>query len=131
MIRRPPRSTRTDTLFPYTTLFRSEGKTLDEMYEATRGKGFGAEVQRRVLIGTYVLSAGYYDPYYNTPRRMRSPIAPDFTHTYETVYALLTSTAPSAALAMRDKKEYPPAQYLNDLIPEQRRHSAQPGTPPP
>src|SRR3546814_6804249 len=50
---------------------REEGKTLDEMYEATRGKGFGAEVQRRVLIGTYVLSAGYYDAYYNKARRVR------------------------------------------------------------
>src|SRR3546814_19722418 len=51
---------------------REEGGTLDEMYEATRGKGFGAEVQRRVLIGTYVLSAGYYDAYYNKARRVRS-----------------------------------------------------------
>src|SRR3546814_8564823 len=64
---------------------REEGKTLDEMYEATRGKGFGAEVQRRVLIGTYVLSAGYYDAYYNKARRVRSLIAQDFTKAYETV----------------------------------------------
>src|SRR3546814_3379687 len=63
---------------------REEGKTLDEMYEATRGKGFGAEVQRLVLIGTYVLSAGYYDAYYNKARRVRSLIAHDVTKAYET-----------------------------------------------
>ena len=67
---------------------REDGKTLDEMYEATRGKGFGAEVQRRVLIGTYVLSAGYYDAYYNKARRVRSLIAGDFTKAYETVDAI-------------------------------------------
>src|SRR3546814_5501927 len=75
--------------------------------EATRGKGFGAEVQRRVLIGTYVLSAGYYDAYYNKARRVRSLIAQDFTKAYETVDAILTPTAPSAAFGMGDKMDDP------------------------
>ncbi|HEY9538865.1 MAG TPA: amidase family protein, partial [Kiloniellaceae bacterium] len=95
---------------------REEGKTLDEMYEATRGKGFGAEVQRRVLIGTYVLSAGYYDAYYNKARRVRSLIAQDFTKAYETVDAILTPTAPSAAFGMGDKMDDPIAMYLNDVF---------------
>src|SRR3546814_6315645 len=82
------------------------------MYEATRGKGFGAEVQRRVLIGTYVLSAGYYDAYYNKARRVRSLIAGDFAKAYETVDAILTPTAPSAAFGMGDKMDDPIAMYL-------------------
>jgi len=95
---------------------REDGKTLDEMYEATRGKGFGAEVQRRVLIGTYVLSAGYYDAYYNKARKVRSLIAGDFTKAYETVDAILTPTAPSAAFGMGDKMDDPIAMYLNDVF---------------
>jgi aspartyl-tRNA(Asn)/glutamyl-tRNA(Gln) amidotransferase subunit A len=95
---------------------REVGKTLDEMYEATRGKGFGAEVQRRVLIGTYVLSAGYYDAYYNKARRVRSLIARDFAKAYETVDAILTPTAPSAAFGMGDKMDDPIAMYLNDVF---------------
>src|SRR3546814_5506244 len=86
------------------------------MYEATRGKGFGAEVQRRVLIGTYVLSAGYYDAYYNKARRVRSLIAGDFAKAYETVDAILTPTAPSAAFGMGDKMDDPIAMYLNDVF---------------
>jgi aspartyl-tRNA(Asn)/glutamyl-tRNA(Gln) amidotransferase subunit A len=86
------------------------------MYEATRGKGFGAEVQRRILIGTYVLSAGYYDAYYNKARRVRSLIARDFAQAYEKVDAILTPTAPSAAFAMGDKMDDPIAMYLNDVF---------------
>ena len=95
---------------------REEGKTLDEMYEATRGKGFGAEVQRRVLMGTYVLSAGYYDAYYNKARRVRSLIARDFAKAYEKVDAILTPTAPSPAFGMGDKMDDPIAMYLNDVF---------------
>jgi aspartyl-tRNA(Asn)/glutamyl-tRNA(Gln) amidotransferase subunit A len=95
---------------------REDGRTLDEMYEVTRGKGFGAEVQRRVLIGTYVLSAGYYDAYYNKARRVRSLIAGDFAKAYETVDAILTPTAPSAAFGMGDKMDDPIAMYLNDVF---------------
>ncbi|MGF1629601.1 MAG: Asp-tRNA(Asn)/Glu-tRNA(Gln) amidotransferase subunit GatA [Kiloniellaceae bacterium] len=95
---------------------REEGKTLDEMYEATRGKGFGAEVQRRVLMGTYVLSAGYYDAYYNKARKVRSLIAGDFAKAYENVDAILTPTAPSPAFGMGDKMDDPIAMYLNDVF---------------
>ncbi|GAB4357052.1 MAG: Asp-tRNA(Asn)/Glu-tRNA(Gln) amidotransferase subunit GatA [Kiloniellaceae bacterium] len=95
---------------------REEGKTLDAMYEATRGKGFGAEVQRRILMGTYVLSAGYYDAYYNKARKVRSLIAGDFAKAYEKVDAILTPTAPSAAFGMGDKMDDPIAMYLNDVF---------------
>ena len=80
---------------------RVPGETLDEMYEATRGQGFGAEVKRRVLIGTYVLSAGYYDAYYNKARRVRTLILNDFKQAYEKVDVVLTPTAPSAGLRHR------------------------------
>ena len=86
------------------------------MYEATRGEGFGAEVKRRVLIGTYVLSAGYYDAYYNKARQVRSLIARDFDEAYEKVDVLLTPTAPSAAFAMGEKMDDPIAMYLNDVF---------------
>jgi aspartyl-tRNA(Asn)/glutamyl-tRNA(Gln) amidotransferase subunit A len=89
---------------------------LDEMYEATRGEGFGAEVKRRVLIGTYVLSAGYYDAYYNKARRVRSLILRDFTEAFATVDAILTPTAPSAPFAMGEKMDDPIAMYLNDVF---------------
>ena len=95
---------------------RVPGETLDDMYEATRGEGFGAEVKRRVLIGTYVLSAGYYDAYYNKARRIRTLIANDFKAAYEKVDVVLTPTAPSAAFGMGDKMDDPVAMYLNDVF---------------
>ena len=95
---------------------RVEAPSLTELYEATRGEGFGAEVKRRVLIGTYVLSAGYYDAYYNQARRVRSVIARDFDEAFETVDAILTPTAPSAAFAHGDKMDDPIAMYLNDVF---------------
>ncbi len=95
---------------------RVPAEDLQEMYEATRGEGFGAEVKRRVLIGTYVLSAGYYDAYYNKARRVRSLIARDFTEAFEMVDVLLTPTAPSAAFPLGDKMDDPIAMYLNDIF---------------
>ena len=95
---------------------RVEGESLDAMYEATRGAGFGAEVKRRVLIGTYVLSAGYYDAYYNKARRVRSLILKDFTDAFATVDAILTPTSPSDAFAIGDKMDDPIAMYLNDVF---------------
>jgi aspartyl-tRNA(Asn)/glutamyl-tRNA(Gln) amidotransferase subunit A len=89
---------------------------LTEMYEATRGEGFGAEVKRRVLIGTYVLSAGYYDAYYNKARRVRTLILKDFTDAFETVDVVLTPTAPSAAFPVGEKLDDPIAMYLNDVF---------------
>ncbi len=95
---------------------RVEGGSLDEMYELTRAAGFGAEVRRRVLIGTYVLSAGYYDAYYLKAQRVRTLIARDFATAFELVDCILTPTAPSAAFAIGEKTEDPIAMYLNDVF---------------
>jgi aspartyl-tRNA(Asn)/glutamyl-tRNA(Gln) amidotransferase subunit A len=89
---------------------------LAQMYEKTRAEGFGAEVKRRVLIGTYVLSAGYYDAYYNKARQVRALIARDFSEAFKEVDVLLTPTAPSAAFAAGDKMDDPVAMYLNDVF---------------
>jgi aspartyl-tRNA(Asn)/glutamyl-tRNA(Gln) amidotransferase subunit A len=95
---------------------RVPGETLDEMYCNTRGAGFGREVRRRVLIGTYVLSAGYYDAYYLQAQKVRMLIARDFAKAFETVDAILTPTAPSAAFAVGEKMDDPIAMYLNDVF---------------
>ncbi|HEV2302798.1 MAG TPA: Asp-tRNA(Asn)/Glu-tRNA(Gln) amidotransferase subunit GatA [Stellaceae bacterium] len=95
---------------------RVEGKSLEEMYESTRAEGFGAEVRRRVMIGTYALSAGYYDAYYLKAQRVRSLIARDFTRAFERVDCLLAPTAPSAAFAIGAMSEDPVAMYLNDVF---------------
>ena len=95
---------------------RVPGETLDEMYENTRGQGFGAEVRRRVLIGTYVLSAGYYDAYYVKAQKLRTLIAHDFESAFKTVDVILTPTAPSAAFVIGDKMDDPIAMYLNDVF---------------
>jgi len=95
---------------------RVEGDSLDEMYELTRAAGFGVEVRRRVLIGTYVLSAGYYDAYYLKAQRVRTLIARDFASALERVDCILTPTAPSAAFAIGEKSDDPIAMYLNDVF---------------
>jgi aspartyl-tRNA(Asn)/glutamyl-tRNA(Gln) amidotransferase subunit A len=95
---------------------RVPGETLEEMYELTRAAGFGAEVRRRVLIGTYVLSAGYYDAYYLKAQRVRTLIARDFAAAFERVDCLLTPTAPSASFAIGEKTDDPVAMYLNDVF---------------
>jgi aspartyl-tRNA(Asn)/glutamyl-tRNA(Gln) amidotransferase subunit A len=95
---------------------RVPGESLDEMYELTRGEGFGEEVQRRVLIGTYVLSAGYYDAYYVKAQQVRTLIARDFQNAFHDVDVLLTPTAPSAAFAKGEKMDDPIAMYLNDVF---------------
>ncbi|MBI3706910.1 MAG: Asp-tRNA(Asn)/Glu-tRNA(Gln) amidotransferase subunit GatA, partial [Proteobacteria bacterium] len=95
---------------------RVPGDSLDELYEATRAAGFGAEVRRRVLIGTYVLSAGYYDAYYLKAQRVRALIARDFTEAFKRCDALLTPATPSAAFAQGDKMDDPIAMYLNDVF---------------
>ena len=76
---------------------RVPGKTLDELYENTRSEGFGAEVQRRILIGTYVLSAGYYDAYYLKAQKVRRLITQDFELAFQKVDVILTPTTPSAS----------------------------------
>ena len=95
---------------------RVPGKDLPEMYQNTRGAGFGKETRRRILIGTYVLSAGYYDAYYKKAQRIRSLIARDFKQAFEICDVLLTPTAPTAAFAAGDKMDDPVAMYLNDVF---------------
>ncbi|HEX6842930.1 MAG TPA: Asp-tRNA(Asn)/Glu-tRNA(Gln) amidotransferase subunit GatA, partial [Stellaceae bacterium] len=94
---------------------RVPGETLDEMYENTRAKGFGAEVKRRVLIGTYVLSAGYYDAYYLKAQQVRTLIARDFGEAFRRCDVILTPTAPSAAFGIGETTD-PLAMYLNDVF---------------
>ncbi len=94
---------------------RREGATLEELYENTRA-GFGAEVRRRVMIGTYVLSAGYYDAYYLKAQRVRALIARDFAEAFDKVDAILAPTAPSDAFAIGDIVDDPIAMYLNDVF---------------
>jgi aspartyl-tRNA(Asn)/glutamyl-tRNA(Gln) amidotransferase subunit A len=95
---------------------RVEGANLTDTYEKSRAEGFGAEVKRRILIGTYVLSAGYYDAYYLKALKVRRRIADDFDQAFEKVDALLTPTAPSAAFQLGDKSDDPVAMYLNDIF---------------
>ncbi len=95
---------------------RADGGSLGEVYENTRAEGFGAEVKRRVLIGTYVLSAGYYDAYYLRAQKVRRRIAQDFDAAFAQVDALLTPTAPSAAFALGERMSDPVAMYLNDVF---------------
>jgi aspartyl-tRNA(Asn)/glutamyl-tRNA(Gln) amidotransferase subunit A len=95
---------------------RVEGETPDEMYELTRAAGFGAEVKRRVLIGAYVLSAGYYDAYYLKAQKVRALVARDFAQAFERVDAILAPTAPSAAFAIGEISDDPVAMYLNDVF---------------
>jgi aspartyl-tRNA(Asn)/glutamyl-tRNA(Gln) amidotransferase subunit A len=95
---------------------RESGEDITGMYEATRGAGFGAEVQRRILIGTYVLSAGYYDAYYTKALKVRRLIASDFEVAFKDVDAILTPTTPSAAFAAGEKSDDPISMYLNDVF---------------
>ena len=89
---------------------------LNDMYEATRAAGFGAEVKRRIMIGTYVLSAGFYDAYFNQAQKVRALIARDFAAAFKDVDLLLTPTAPSAAFGLGEKTSDPIAMYLNDVF---------------
>jgi aspartyl-tRNA(Asn)/glutamyl-tRNA(Gln) amidotransferase subunit A len=95
---------------------REDGANLTETYEKTRAAGFGAEVKRRILIGTYVLSAGYYDAYYVKALKVRRRIADDFDQAFQKVDALLTPTAPSAAFELGANSDDPVAMYLNDIF---------------
>jgi aspartyl-tRNA(Asn)/glutamyl-tRNA(Gln) amidotransferase subunit A len=95
---------------------REDGADLRELYERTRASGFGAEVRRRVLIGTYVLSAGYYDAYYLRAQKVRALILRDFTDAFQQVDALVTPTAPSAAFAQGENMDDPVKMYLNDVF---------------
>ncbi|MBT3902893.1 MAG: Asp-tRNA(Asn)/Glu-tRNA(Gln) amidotransferase subunit GatA [Pelagibacteraceae bacterium] len=91
-------------------------KSLDDMYELTRSEGFGKEVKRRILIGTYVLSAGYYDAYYLKAQKVRKLIADDFVKAFKECDLILTPTAPSAAFPLNEKQDDPIKMYLNDVF---------------
>jgi aspartyl-tRNA(Asn)/glutamyl-tRNA(Gln) amidotransferase subunit A len=93
-----------------------EGAGLQDMYAATRAAGFGDEVKRRILIGTYVLSAGFYDAYYTQAQKVRALIARDFEQAWEQCDVLLAPTTPTAAFALGDKLDDPLAMYLNDVF---------------
>src|SRR6202012_2116930 len=96
---------------------RVPGKSIGEMYENTRAEGFGAEVRRRVMIGTYVLSAGYYDAYYLRAQKVRTLIKKDFEDCFaKGVHAILTPATPSAAFAIGEKSGDPIEMYLNDVF---------------
>ena len=91
-------------------------KTLAEMYRRTRDAGFGAEVKRRIMLGTYVLSAGYYDAYYLKAQRVRNLLARDFDQAFATVDAIVTPTTPTAAFKLGEKADDPLAMYLADIF---------------
>jgi aspartyl-tRNA(Asn)/glutamyl-tRNA(Gln) amidotransferase subunit A len=93
-----------------------QGANLQDMYAATRAAGFGEEVKRRILIGTYVLSAGFYDAYYNQAQRVRTLIARDFERAFECCDVILAPTTPTASFALGDKVDDPLAMYLNDVF---------------
>ncbi|MDA7835693.1 Asp-tRNA(Asn)/Glu-tRNA(Gln) amidotransferase subunit GatA [Candidatus Pelagibacter sp.] len=96
--------------------FRSKGENLIDMYEKTRSEGFGSEVQRRIMIGTYVLSSGYYDAYYLKAQKVRKLIKNDFDEAYNKVDAILTPSTPSAAFKIGEKTNDPVSMYLNDIF---------------
>jgi aspartyl-tRNA(Asn)/glutamyl-tRNA(Gln) amidotransferase subunit A len=106
---------------------RVDGGDLSGLYESTRAEGFGAEVKRRVLIGTYVLSAGYYDAYYLKAQKVRALILQDFLDVFRDVDALLTPTAPSAAFAQGEKMDDPVTMYLNDVFTVPANMAGTPG----
>ncbi len=97
--------------------FRStKGNNLVEMYENTRSEGFGDEVKRRILIGTYVLSSGYYDAYYLKAQKVRNLIKNDFDQAFKKVDAILTPSTPNSAFKIGEKKNDPISMYLNDIF---------------
>jgi aspartyl-tRNA(Asn)/glutamyl-tRNA(Gln) amidotransferase subunit A len=95
---------------------RVEDSDLGEMYKKTRAQGFGEEVKRRIMIGTYVLSAGYYDAYYIKAQKLRRLIFNDFAEAFKQCDALLTPTAPSSAFAIGENEDDPIKMYLNDVF---------------
>ena len=95
---------------------RERGKDLDEVYKNTRASGFGNEVKRRIMIGTYVLSAGYYDAYYLKALKVRKLISEDFSRAFEKCDCILTPTTPGVAFGIGEKQDDPLEMYLNDVL---------------
>ena len=96
--------------------YRASGENLIDMYEKTRSEGFGDEVKRRIMIGTYVLSSGYYDAYYLKAQKVRRLIKNDFDEAYKKVDAILTPSTPSSAFKIGEKLNDPVSMYLNDIF---------------
>jgi aspartyl-tRNA(Asn)/glutamyl-tRNA(Gln) amidotransferase subunit A len=94
---------------------RGDSDTLSDMYRNTRGAGFGAEVKRRIMLGTYVLSAGYYDAYYLKAQKVRSLIAQDFANAFERVDAIVAPVSPFPAFKLGEKIADPMSMYLSDI----------------
>ncbi len=95
---------------------RVDGADPTELYGRTRGAGFGAEVKRRIILGTYVLSSGYYDAYYLRAQKVRTLIRNDFLKAFETVDAIVTPTSPTAAFKIGEKSDDPLQMYLSDIF---------------
>jgi aspartyl-tRNA(Asn)/glutamyl-tRNA(Gln) amidotransferase subunit A len=93
-----------------------EPSTLADMYDRSRHDGFGAEVKRRIMLGTYVLSAGYYDAYYRKAQQVRTLIAADYTRAFESVDVIALPTSPSAAFRLGERVENPLQMYLADVF---------------
>jgi aspartyl-tRNA(Asn)/glutamyl-tRNA(Gln) amidotransferase subunit A len=93
----------------------AEVKSLSEMYRRSRDQGFGAEVKRRIMLGTYALSAGYYDAYYLKAQKVRTLLARDFEEAFRTVHAIITPTSPTAAFRLGEKSADPLSMYLADI----------------
>jgi aspartyl-tRNA(Asn)/glutamyl-tRNA(Gln) amidotransferase subunit A len=87
-----------------------------ELYRKTRGAGFGDEVKRRIILGTYVLSSGYHDAYYLRAQKVRTLIRDDFLKAYKTVDAIITPTTPTAAFKIGEKSDDPLQMYLSDIF---------------
>lgn len=100
----------------YGLRIEEEGMPLNEMYEATRSAGFGTEVKRRIMIGAYVLSAGFRSAYYNKAQKIRRIIANEFNYSFEKVDAILLPSAPTPAFGFNEKQENPVTMYLNDIF---------------
>jgi aspartyl-tRNA(Asn)/glutamyl-tRNA(Gln) amidotransferase subunit A len=105
---------------------RRDGPDVNAMYGATRAAGFGAEVKRRIMLGTYALSAGYYDAYYGQAQRVRTLIIRDFAAAYENFDLLLSPTSPTVAFALGAKSDNPLAMYMSDVCTIPSNLSGQP-----
>src|ERR1035438_554619 len=109
--------------------YRASGvKSISEMYRRTRDEGFGAEVKRRIMLGTYALSAGYYDAYYLKAQKVRTLLARDFEDAFRQVDAIITPTSPTAALRLGEKSNDPLAMYLADIYTVTADLAGIPGT---
>jgi aspartyl-tRNA(Asn)/glutamyl-tRNA(Gln) amidotransferase subunit A len=92
-----------------------QAKTLSDMYRRSRDEGFGAEVKRRIILGTYALSAGYYDAYYRKAQQVRTLLTRDFQNAFTSVDALVTPVTPTVAFKLGEKADDPVAMYLSDI----------------